>query len=311
MIRSDAPPLSNSAWEATRRLALEAATAQVVGSLSGLGVRSILLKGPALAGWLYGAPDQRPYGDVDLLVAPHQFDLAETCLGPLGFSYRRAGARPHEQVRHAHHWMRRAPAPSGRGPPPLAVLDPDRRCDGVGDPEPGNRRDRGRGSQRGGARPPSSSAARGAPRRPARSTTRESRCVTSRGRSRSGMTASGAKPLSWPRSWMSVAHSPRGCDCDPAGIELAARLGLEARTSSELRLFAVSPPPTSVGFHRLAEAGILAREAPGRDREGLSDSTIAEGVAADRPARPRRGWPSHTRGGRCGLPGKPRADSLP
>ena len=109
MIRSDSPPLSTSTWGATRRLALEAATAQVIGSLGARGVRTILLKGPALADWLYGGPDQRPYGDVDLLVAPHQFDLAETCLGPLGFSYRLAGARPHEQVRHAHHWMREHP----------------------------------------------------------------------------------------------------------------------------------------------------------------------------------------------------------
>ena len=253
MIRSNAPPLSTSAREAPRRLALEAATAQVVGSLSGLGVRSILLKGPALAGWLYGAPDQRPYGDVDLLVAPHQFDLAETCLGPLGFSYRRAGARPHEQVRHAHHWMRQHPLP--------AAVDLHRSLYWI----------------------------RIADATAWEILSRDTDVIEVAGVSvevlvhpaRALLVALHAaqhgqharKPLrDLARAlavgddglWRQAAELATQLDVrrpfaaglrlDPTGIELAGRLGLEARTSSELRLLAVSPPPTSVGFHRLAAA---------------------------------------------------------
>ena len=114
--------------------------------------------------------------------------------------------------------------------------------------------------------------------------TRESRCVTSRGRSRSGMTASGGRPptchgVGRPRPFAA------GLRLHPAGIELAARLGLEARTSSELRLLAVRPRRPRSAFTDLPRRDPGAR-APGRDREGVSVPAIAEGVAADRPPRP-------------------------
>jgi hypothetical protein len=83
-------------------LALDVVTADVVGAMNTAGVRTILLKGPALAQWLYedGAP--RPYLDIDLLVAPGDAGRAEAVLIGLGFHTADASAR------HATVWMRAA-----------------------------------------------------------------------------------------------------------------------------------------------------------------------------------------------------------
>ena len=58
-------------------------------ALRDAGIEPVLLKGPAVARWLYaGDPDARPYGDVDLLVAPHDRDRAQTILLELGYEPR-------------------------------------------------------------------------------------------------------------------------------------------------------------------------------------------------------------------------------
>jgi hypothetical protein len=44
-----------------------------------------LLKGPAVAGWLYGPGEARQHRDIDLLVGEHQLGAAERVLGGLGF----------------------------------------------------------------------------------------------------------------------------------------------------------------------------------------------------------------------------------
>jgi hypothetical protein len=84
---------------AMRVLALDRATAEAVGRLRSSGIRSILLKGPALARWIYPEESDRPYRDADLLVAPDTFQSAENALREIGF--RRMGLdtlpvdRPH------------------------------------------------------------------------------------------------------------------------------------------------------------------------------------------------------------------------
>jgi hypothetical protein len=60
-------------------------TAEVVEALREAGVRPILLKGPALARWLYDESHPRPYRDTDLLVAPDHSANAEQTLTRLGF----------------------------------------------------------------------------------------------------------------------------------------------------------------------------------------------------------------------------------
>ena len=66
---------------AARTLALDLATGEVIGSLGAAGIEAILAKGPAMTHHLYGdAPGRRNYGDIDLLVAPWQFDKARQVL---------------------------------------------------------------------------------------------------------------------------------------------------------------------------------------------------------------------------------------
>jgi hypothetical protein len=77
-------------------LALDAALAEAVQMLDARGVQSILLKGVGTARWLYDHPHERPYGDIDLLVPPSQFESASDTLQQHGF-------RLPELSRVAHH----------------------------------------------------------------------------------------------------------------------------------------------------------------------------------------------------------------
>lgn len=60
------------------------------------GVTPILLKGPAIATWLYDDGMPRPYRDIDLLVAPAEFEKATAVLAELGYTPRLLGAHPSE-----------------------------------------------------------------------------------------------------------------------------------------------------------------------------------------------------------------------
>lgn len=51
----------------------------------GHGISSILLKGPAIASWLYRDGTTRPYGDADLMVSPTDWERAQSLLQALGF----------------------------------------------------------------------------------------------------------------------------------------------------------------------------------------------------------------------------------
>jgi hypothetical protein len=68
------------------RLQVDAWTAEVVGAMRERGIRPVLLKGPAVARWLYAEdPDLRSYVDADLIVSPSDFDAARRLLADLGF----------------------------------------------------------------------------------------------------------------------------------------------------------------------------------------------------------------------------------
>jgi len=74
-----------------RTLLLDAVAARCVALLSEQGVPAILLKGRAIASWLY--PDGlRDYGDVDLLVDPARRGQAIDVLGSIGYRHWLAGA---------------------------------------------------------------------------------------------------------------------------------------------------------------------------------------------------------------------------
>lgn len=91
---------------AARRLASDAVTAEVVSAMREHGIRAVLFKGPVIERWLYADGKRRQYGDIDLLVAPDQFDSAETVLAGIGFQMRVAPWRRFEFHEHEHPWAR-------------------------------------------------------------------------------------------------------------------------------------------------------------------------------------------------------------
>ena len=58
----------------------------MLGSFKRAGVEARLLKGPALARWLYGEAERRSYLDCDLLIAPADVHTAEDVLGSLAYT---------------------------------------------------------------------------------------------------------------------------------------------------------------------------------------------------------------------------------
>ncbi len=89
---------------AAQTMAVDQVTAEVVRALQHRGIPPILLKGPAIARWLY-PEGGRSYGDTDLLVPPGDFGRSEAVLGQLGF------ARDHRlcSSQIAHSYYRAAP----------------------------------------------------------------------------------------------------------------------------------------------------------------------------------------------------------
>jgi hypothetical protein len=96
--------LSAEQRSAMRLLALDRATAHVMTSLTADGVRSILLKGPALTRWLYREDEWRSYVDCDLLVSPEDVRRAEQTLERLGFQREGLHSIRHDWDRYADSW---------------------------------------------------------------------------------------------------------------------------------------------------------------------------------------------------------------
>jgi hypothetical protein len=100
---SAGPPSEDRIWAAALTLAVDDATARIVSALRSVGVRPILLKGPAIAQWLYEEDEVRPYGDIDLLVSPEDLGPAEELLEQLGF--RNYGYEGVHRLDHADTWI--------------------------------------------------------------------------------------------------------------------------------------------------------------------------------------------------------------
>jgi hypothetical protein len=86
-------------------LATDAVATEVVRELEQRGIRTLVLRGPAIARWLY-REGERDYGDVDLLVEPDSVERAEETLRELGFRGRPLQPLKHRQPRHAEMWVR-------------------------------------------------------------------------------------------------------------------------------------------------------------------------------------------------------------
>jgi Uncharacterised nucleotidyltransferase len=91
---------------AARRLAIDAATVEMVTALRREGIRSLLLKGAAIAARLYDELGERPYGDFDLLVPPDRYADAAAVARRLGYRPELEGAAAQERGFHADTWTR-------------------------------------------------------------------------------------------------------------------------------------------------------------------------------------------------------------
>jgi hypothetical protein len=89
-----------------RALVVDVATAELTAELRSKGVRSILLKGPAFARWLYDDGALRPYGDADLLVSVDTVVTVEASLRASGYELLPSSAIPGDFPRHARGWTR-------------------------------------------------------------------------------------------------------------------------------------------------------------------------------------------------------------
>jgi putative nucleotidyltransferase-like protein len=82
-------------------------TAGLVRDLEGAGVPTIVLKGPAIANWLYPGRGVRTYGDSDLLVSPDNWGRAMEALQSLGFEDDLGSlAHPRMESLTSHPWKR-------------------------------------------------------------------------------------------------------------------------------------------------------------------------------------------------------------
>ena len=89
-----------------RRLGSDAATGEVVMALREVGIRPLLIKGPALERALYADGTQRRWGDIDLVVEAERFDETERVLSIRGFTRVLADA-PHPGLPDDEHlWVR-------------------------------------------------------------------------------------------------------------------------------------------------------------------------------------------------------------
>lgn len=90
-----------------RALVVDAWTVEASAALERAGVPALLLKGPVIARWLYDPPEERGYGDVDLLVAPRAIPAAERILDGLGYELKDPeGELELVSGPHAQTWLR-------------------------------------------------------------------------------------------------------------------------------------------------------------------------------------------------------------
>jgi Uncharacterised nucleotidyltransferase len=97
-------------WGAPAQRELDAAAVKVLDAFDAAGVKAILLKGPALARFLYWPDEPRSYSDVDVLVPPDGLAPARGALAKLGYSDASAanafGVDDVAGVVHAELWSR-------------------------------------------------------------------------------------------------------------------------------------------------------------------------------------------------------------
>jgi hypothetical protein len=234
-------------------LALDLSLAEIVPALTARGVRSLVLKGPVLARWLYDEPGERGYDDVDLLVDPRARSAAEDVLRERGFTTVAADLRPGERDVHADPWRRANPAALVDLHRTVALLDaPAQR---VWD------------ALAAGAEPLDVAGVTVQMPGPAARSLVVALHAAQHGPGRTRPHADLERALARvdEATWRETLALARALDGEAAllaglgtteaGAELARRLALDARIPARIRLQRDGAGPTALGFERLAHAG--------------------------------------------------------
>src|SRR5688572_18525084 len=91
-----------------RNAFVDRVTAEMSRAFAARGIPSIVLKGPAIAQWLYEADEVRTYGDSDFLIPHEHWDLAGSVLREEGFQNLLVEmAHPRMQSHASDGWERR------------------------------------------------------------------------------------------------------------------------------------------------------------------------------------------------------------
>lgn len=99
-------PVRRETVKAAYAIALDAALAELATALRMSGIRPLLIKGRAVAQWLYDDPCEREYGDIDLLVDPDVYSAAGATLARLGYVDTSAGLLRDERPASQGTWIR-------------------------------------------------------------------------------------------------------------------------------------------------------------------------------------------------------------
>lgn len=253
--------MSADALSAALRLGIDTTTLRVIDQLHRAGIPCLLLKGPAIAQWLYDASEERPYADTDVLVPTLMVQRVVDTLGALGFAASLGHAAASEQDGHS---VMLAPAgrtdsfgevdvhfslPGVEGPAAvvwdvLASHQASLTLRGVTIPalDPAGR-----------ALVVTLHAARDGVTSP--QTMEDLRRLLER-----------YPPEAWPevvtiaRRLGALAALVRGLELQPRGLALIASLGLGAVTSVDAELRRMSAPPVAYGLARLAETTSLREQ---------------------------------------------------
>jgi hypothetical protein len=90
-----------------RNLLIDRVTVDVFRALEADGIPAIILKGPAIANWLYRADEVRSYGDSDLMIPHHEWEHAGRVLTGLGFqNFLASMAHPRMESYASDPWFR-------------------------------------------------------------------------------------------------------------------------------------------------------------------------------------------------------------
>ncbi len=103
MESSPAPQVTAELEWAALTFAVDQQTAVITTELQSAGIRTVLLKGPAIAEWLYKGRGIRAYADTDLLIAREDWDRAIDTLRGIGFRDElETGAHPRMESFHSY-----------------------------------------------------------------------------------------------------------------------------------------------------------------------------------------------------------------